>query len=93
MTLSYRMIVERGTQTWMEWVGGLIPGHEIFSLLYKLTTLNKAFSVIWYCHFDNFLDDTSYEKVNKHCHGWWMNSFIGQNPNLLLSTTCDEIVS
>ena len=41
------------------------------------------------CHYDNFLDDTSYEQVNKYCCGFinWPKCY------LLLSATCDEILS
>ena len=44
-------------------------------------------------HYDNVWEDTSYEQVNKYCHGWSMSSSEGRNPNLLRSATRDEIVS
>jgi hypothetical protein len=47
----------------------------------QLATLKKnsvPYGIL--CHYGNFLDDTSYEYVNKCCHGWWMTSSIGQNP-------------
>ena len=50
---------------------------------------------IWYlvlygilCHYGNFSDDTSHQQVNKHCHGWWMSSFTGQNPTF----SCQQLV-
>ena len=32
------------------------------------------------CHCGNFSNDTSYDKVNEYCHGWWMSSSIGHDP-------------
>ena len=32
-------------------------------------------SYVTLCQYGNFLDDTSYELLNKYCHGWQ----IGQN--------------
>ena len=66
-----------------------------WGLRFTNTTLNIIFSVNngILCHYDNFLDDNSYEQVNKYCHGWWMSPSIGPNPYLLSSTTCDEILT
>ena len=50
---------------------------------------------IWYlvsygisCHWGNFTEDTSYEQVSKHCHGWWMSLGFGQNTTF----SCQQLV-
>jgi hypothetical protein len=44
-----------------------IPSRENLS---SRATLNIICSVMWYlCHYGHFLDDISYEKLNKYCHG------------------------
>ena len=55
-----------------------------------MTILDTKFNVIWHlCHYGSFLDDTSYEWVNKYC-SWIMDEFIHWlKPCLLLLATCD----
>ena len=40
------------------------------------------------CQYGNFVDDTSYEQVNKFCYIWWMSASIGQTT----AFSCKQLV-
>ena len=67
---------------------------EVVTGMHKTTTLNVIVSVtcIW-CHYVNFSDDISYE-LSVQILSWVIDEFFGwPKPCLLLSATCDEILS
>ena len=51
----------------------------------EVATLNMTFSsYAILCHYGNFLDDTSYKWVRKHCHEcWWVHRLAKTMPSLV----------
>jgi hypothetical protein len=64
-----------------------------FTKWYNYTKYDNFVSYGIWCHYGNFLDDTSHELVNEYYHGWWMSSSIGQNPTFSCQQLSDEILS
>jgi hypothetical protein len=61
-----------------------------FALLAKsLVALNMVFSV----HYGDFWITLLMNKWTNCCHAWWSSSIHLPNPYLLLSATCDEMLS
>ena len=76
------------TRTWWEWGQPRSNVDGIWWGSVRRCQLHWTWYLVSYgilCHHGNFLDDASYEKMNKYCHGWWMSSSIGQTCLLMYS--------